>query len=164
MLDPGPTQKKKDDNFAIKVYNQSFKQKSSFWGWGLWCCMMLGSFTSGMGTGGLPRGQVLGSHAGWGPGCCHLLSLSLVLCSPTWPLPAWESTSIQPLGAPRLCSSGMLVGISWAMLPKPITCVSIVLIVAFKIIAGWRQGTGRALWICTGAWAHHCVWYRRFAV
>jgi len=110
-------------------------------------------------------GTSLGSHTGWGPGCCHLLALSLVLCSPAWSLPAQQSTSIQPpsLGAPCLRSSGMLAGISRAMLPKPITCVSIVLIVAFEIITGWRERTGRALWICTGARAHRCVRYGRIA-
>lgn len=37
-LDPGPARKKKDDIFAVEVSNQSFKQKSSFWGWGLFRC------------------------------------------------------------------------------------------------------------------------------
>lgn len=59
--------------------------------------------------------------------------------------PALQSSST--LGTPGFRSSGMLVGISQAMRPKPITCVSIVLIVAFKIITGWRARTGRALWI-----------------
>lgn len=95
-------------------------------------------------------------HSAWGPGCCHLLTLSLMPCSSSWSLPARHSPST--LGTPRFRSSGMLVGISQALLPKPITCVSIVLIVAFKIITGCRVRTGRALWICTGAGEHRCVW------
>lgn len=83
--------------------------------------------------------------------------------APFGPYLPGKAPASSPRGAPRFRSFGMLVGISQVMLPKPITCVSIVLIVAFKIITGWRERTGRALWICTGARARCFERYGRFA-
>lgn len=135
-------------------------------------CMTWGSFNPGMETRGPPA-----AHP------AHGTSLSTLTCV-TSGVPSWLETGLLPPPCPELgplqpplvltcpakhqhpapgSSSGMLVGISRATLPKPITCISIVLIVAFKIITGWRERTGRALRICTTAWAHRCVRYRRFA-